>query len=104
MSNIITNDIQTIVKLGPTVGIYLIMATQRPDMLTEYLHQIFNTKISFQARDKSDSIRMLGLPGAEKLKPCGEALFYQENTTPTKITIPYLSDEEIRDIVTKLRK
>lgn len=65
LSNIITNDIQTIVKLGPTVGIYLIMTTQRPDMLTEYLHQIFNTKISFQARDKSDSIRMLGLPGAE---------------------------------------
>lgn len=104
LSNIIINDIQTIVKLGPTVGVYLIMATQRPDMITEGLHQIFNTKISFQARDKRDSIRMLGLPGSENLKPSREILFRHKNTTPTKITIPYLSDEEIRNIVTKLRK
>ena len=101
--NIITNDIQTIVKLGPKVGVYLIMATQRPDMTTKELHQIFDTKISFQARDKIDSIRMLGLPGAENLKQCGEALFYPKDPTPTKITIPYLSDEEISNIVKKLR-
>jgi len=101
--NIITNDIQTIVKLGPTVGIYLIMATQRPNAITKELHQIFDTKISFQARDKSDSIRMLGLQGAENLQPYGEAIFYPKDTIPTKITIPYLSDDEISDIVKKLR-
>ncbi len=101
-NNIIINNIQTIVKLGPTVGIYLIISTH-PCVLTKDLHQLFNTKISFQARDKSDSIRMLGLPGAETLQSFGEALFYPKDTIPTKITIPYLSDDEISDIVKKLQ-
>ena len=61
---------------GSTVGIHIILATQRPvpDIVTNLIKTQFPTRIAFRTSSRGDSERILGVPGAEKLLGDGDLL------------------------------
>ncbi len=101
-----TTCINEIIKLGHATDVFLIVATQLIDKttLTKPIQNMFKTRISLHAHNKQKSIMQLGLPGAENLKFCGEAIIYSKGTLPTKITVPFISENEIKNFVKKLHR
>jgi len=86
-------------------GIHLIMATQRPsvDVITGTIKANFPTRISFQVTSKIDSRTILGDQGAEQLLGMGDMLFMAGGAKITRIHGPFVSDEEVEDIVNHLK-
>lgn len=69
--------ITRIAAMGRAVGIHLIIATQRPsvDVITGLIKANFPTRIALTTSSSTDSIVILGEPGAEKLTGKGDMLF-----------------------------
>ena len=86
-------------------GIHLIMATQRPsvDVITGTIKANFPTRISFQVTSKIDSRTILGEMGAEQLLGMGDMLYMAGGSKITRIHGPFVSDEEVEEIVTHLK-
>ena len=99
--NMIEHCFDTITKLGPTVGVYLIMGTQRivPEIITTTISKAFNTHISFQTRDKEESILAIGIEGAEELNPCGQTMVRLSNNQIKYLQTLYTSDVQIEDFI-----
>jgi S-DNA-T family DNA segregation ATPase FtsK/SpoIIIE len=86
-------------------GIHIIMATQRPsvDVITGTIKANFPTRISFQVTSKIDSRTILGEQGAEQLLGQGDMLYMAGGGRITRIHGPFVSDEEVEEIVTFLK-
>ena len=86
-------------------GIHLIMATQRPsvDVITGTIKANFPTRISFQVTSKIDSRTILGEMGAEQLLGMGDMLFMEGGGRITRIHAPFVSDEEVEEVVNHLK-
>ena len=86
-------------------GIHLIMATQRPsvDVITGTIKANFPTRISFQVTSKIDSRTILGEQGAEQLLGQGDMLYMGNGARITRIHGPFVSDEEVEEVVTHLK-
>ncbi|MGA1684376.1 MAG: DNA translocase FtsK, partial [Gemmobacter sp.] len=86
-------------------GIHLIMATQRPsvDVITGTIKANFPTRISFQVTSKIDSRTILGEQGAEQLLGMGDMLYMAGGARITRIHGPFVSDEEVEEVVTHLK-
>jgi S-DNA-T family DNA segregation ATPase FtsK/SpoIIIE len=81
------------------------MATQRPsvDVITGTIKANFPTRISFQVTSKIDSRTILGEQGAEQLLGQGDMLYMAGGAKITRIHGPFVSDEEVEEIVTYLK-
>ncbi|MEE2773720.1 MAG: DNA translocase FtsK 4TM domain-containing protein [Pseudomonadota bacterium] len=97
--------IQRLAQMARAAGIHLIMATQRPsvDVITGTIKANFPSRISFQVTSKIDSRTILGEMGAEQLLGMGDMLYMANNGRITRIHGPFVSDEEVEEIVNFLK-
>ena len=93
--------IQRLAQMARAAGIHLIMATQRPsvDVITGTIKANFPTRISFQVTSKIDSRTILGEQGAEQLLGQGDMLYMAGGGQITRVHGPFVSDEEVEQIV-----
>ncbi|WP_415233618.1 DNA translocase FtsK 4TM domain-containing protein [Pseudorhodobacter sp.] len=97
--------IQRLAQMARASGIHLIMATQRPsvDVITGTIKANFPTRISFQVTSRIDSRTILGEMGAEQLLGMGDMLYMAGGAKITRIHGPFVSDEEVEEIVNHLK-
>ena len=97
--------IQRLAQMARASGIHLIMATQRPsvDVITGTIKANFPTRISFQVTSKIDSRTILGEQGAEQLLGMGDMLYMAGGAKIIRVHGPFVSDEEVEDIVNHLK-
>jgi S-DNA-T family DNA segregation ATPase FtsK/SpoIIIE len=97
--------IQRLAQMARASGIHLIMATQRPsvDVITGTIKANFPTRISFQVTSKVDSRTILGEMGAEQLLGMGDMLYMAGGGKITRCHGPFVSDEEVEEVVTHLK-
>ena len=97
--------IQRLAQMARASGIHLIMATQRPsvDVITGTIKANFPTRISFQVTSKIDSRTILGEQGAEQLLGMGDMLYMAGGSRIIRVPGPFVSDEEVEEIVTYLK-
>ncbi|TCP61598.1 S-DNA-T family DNA segregation ATPase FtsK/SpoIIIE [Rhodovulum bhavnagarense] len=97
--------IQRLAQMARASGIHLIMATQRPsvDVITGTIKANFPTRISFQVTGKIDSRTILGEQGAEQLLGMGDMLYMAGGGRISRVHGPFVSDEEVEEIVTFLK-
>ncbi|WP_268951249.1 DNA translocase FtsK, partial [Meridianimarinicoccus zhengii] len=97
--------IQRLAQMARASGIHLIMATQRPsvDVITGTIKANFPTRISFQVTSKIDSRTILGEQGAEQLLGMGDMLYMAGGGRITRIHGPFVSDEEVEEVVRHLK-
>lgn len=81
------------------------MATQRPsvDVITGTIKANFPTRISFSVTSKIDSRTILGEQGAEQLLGMGDMLYMAGGSKINRIHGPFVSDEEVEEIVNHLK-
>jgi len=97
--------IQRLAQMARASGIHLIMATQRPsvDVITGTIKANFPTRISFHVTSKVDSRTILGEMGAEQLLGMGDMLYMAGGAKITRVHGPFVSDEEVEEIVNHLK-
>lgn len=103
----VESSLARLAQMARAAGIHLILATQRPsvDVITGVIKANFPTRISFQVSSKVDSRTILDQLGAEKLLGAGDMLFIPPGTsTLNRIHGAFVSDREIKNIVTFLKK
>ena len=94
-------------QMARAAGIHLVVATQRPsvDVITGLIKANIPSRISFAVSSQIDSRTILDLAGAEKLLGRGDMLFYPVGATkPVRLQGAYLSDREVEDLVSFLKK
>lgn len=98
--------IQRLAQMARASGIHLIMATQRPsvDVITGTIKANFPTRISFQVTSKVDSRTILGEMGAEQLLGMGDMLYMAGGAKITRCHGPFVSDEEVEEVVNHLKQ
>lgn len=99
-------SISRLLLLGHTVGIHLIIATQRTDskIILERIQKFIPTKISRKLRSKIDSKIIFGEKGAEKLDFIWEMIFKDNETAESvRVNNAYGYDEEIESVVKALK-
>ncbi|MFV2002406.1 MAG: DNA translocase FtsK, partial [Paracoccaceae bacterium] len=97
--------IQRLAQMARASGIHLIMATQRPsvDVITGTIKANFPTRISFQVTSKIDSRTILSEQGAEQLLGMGDMLYMAGGAKITRVHGPFVSDEEVEEVVNHLK-
>jgi len=97
--------IQRLAQMARASGIHLVMATQRPsvDVITGTIKANFPTRISFHVTSKVDSRTILGEMGAEQLLGMGDMLYMAGGSKITRVHGPFVSDEEVEEIVSHLK-
>jgi S-DNA-T family DNA segregation ATPase FtsK/SpoIIIE len=95
-------SITRLAQLSRSVGIHLIIATQRPsvNVITGVIKANFPARISFQVASKVDSRTVIDANGAETLVGNGDLLFMPPGTSKLiRAQGTYVDDAEIRRVV-----
>lgn len=89
-------------QMARAVGIYLVLATQRPsvEVVTGLIKANITSRITYQVASQVDSRTVLDMAGAEKLLGNGDLLFISaEIVKPKRIQGAYVSEQEVRKVV-----
>jgi S-DNA-T family DNA segregation ATPase FtsK/SpoIIIE len=73
------------------------------DVITGTIKANFPTRISFQVTSKIDSRTILGEMGAEQLLGQGDMLYMAGGGRITRVHGPFVSDEEVEEVVKHLK-
>lgn len=87
---------------GRAVGIHLYLATQRPspDVISDTLLSELRGRLVFAVANETDSKRLLGEFGAEKIIEQGRLIFADNRSgIKEKVKAPLVTDEEVMKIV-----
>jgi len=93
-------------QMARAVGIYLVLATQRPsvEVITGLIKANITSRITFQVASQVDSRTVLDMAGAEKLLGLGDMLFVSaEIVKPRRIQGSYVSEKEVKKVVSYLK-
>lgn len=105
-ANEVEDLITRIAQKARAVGIHLVLATQRPsvDVITGLMKANIPSRIAFNVSSMIDSRVIIDMPGAEKLLGRGD-MFYlpPDQAKPKRIQGPYITEQEVRDIVQFLK-
>ena len=88
--------------VAQTVGIHMYIATQRPstDVLPDALLDGVLGRLVFAVFSATDSERLLGEVGAERITETGRLIFSESHSsTKESVKAPYVSDAEVMKIV-----
>lgn len=96
-----------IAQMARAVGIHLVLATQRPstEVITGLIKANITSRISFQVATQIDSRTVLDQAGSEKLLGLGDMLYISaERVKPVRIQGSYVSEEEIKGVMSWVRE
>ncbi len=101
----VEDSIARLAGMARAAGIHLVLATQRPsvDVITGIIKANFPSRISFQVSSKMDSRIILDTYGADQLLGKGDMLFTSPGKRIKRIHGAYISEEEIRDVVSFIK-
>jgi S-DNA-T family DNA segregation ATPase FtsK/SpoIIIE len=101
VNNEIEASIERLARKAHTVGIHIVLATQRPtkNIITGKIKSNFLTQIAFKVSSSLESRIIMDKSGAENLSGKGDVL-YHDGLNLTRIQVPYISTEEIDKIST----
>jgi len=102
----VEDAITRIAQKARAVGLYLVIATQRPsvDVITGLMKANIPARIAFNVSSMIDSRVIIDMPGAEKLLGKGDMLFMSPNSSkPIRIQGPFLTDAETKSLVDFLK-
>ncbi len=103
----VETPIARLAQLSRSVGIHLVIATQRPsvDVITGVIKANFPARIAFQVATKIDSRTILDTMGAEKLIGRGDMLYLQPGSSqPMRLHGGFITIEEIEAIMKHVSK
>ncbi|MEN9647586.1 MAG: cell division protein ftsK, segregation ATPase FtsK/SpoIIIE, family [Candidatus Parcubacteria bacterium] len=89
-------------QMSRAVGIHLILSTQRPsvNVITGLIKANIPTRIALKVGSQIDSRTIIDRAGAEKLVGQGDMLYVsQENPDPIRVQCPYISEDEVKEVV-----
>lgn len=95
-----------LIQMSRAVGIYLIIATQRPsvNVITGLIKANITSRIAFSVASLMDSRTILDCAGAEKLIGRGDMLFVSaEVSKPKRLQGAFISEQEIKKVANYLK-
>src|SRR3989344_3991295 len=105
------NDIEAgivrLAQMARAVGIYLVLATQRPsvEVITGLIKANIPARIAFSVASLIDSRTILDVSGAEKLVGRGDMLYIgPETSKPKRLQGVYISDRETHNIINYIKQ
>ena len=99
-------SIQRFTAKARACGMHLITATQRPstDVVTGLIKSNIPSRIAFAVASQIDSRTILGTKGAEDLLGNGDMLYVPQGQDPKRIQGAFVSDKEINNITSFVKK
>lgn len=93
-------------QMARATGIHMIIATSRPgtDVYTDLLCGGIPAKIVFNTANIDDSMRVIGMGGAEKLLGHGDMLYVPPLEKPIRIQGAYIAEKDIENLTRFLKK
>ena len=93
--------VQILTQKARAAGIHLIISTQRPNcsVITSTIKANIPARISFRVPSCIDSRTIINTAGAQTLLSRGDMLYTSGSLMPTRIQGAYVSDEEIKRII-----
>ena len=99
----INKSIEYISTNGWNVNVHIILSINYPTakIISTVSKENFPSRLSFKTTSSQTSQAIIGTNSAEKLCKVGEALYVSRfNSNPLKVSVPYLTDNDIEKIVT----
>jgi S-DNA-T family DNA segregation ATPase FtsK/SpoIIIE len=98
--------ITRVAQKGHTVGVHLVLATQRPsvDVISGLIKASISSRVAFRVSSKVDALAVMNEIGAEKLLGRGDMLFVTPGLShPLRVHGAYVDSAEIRRIVAAVK-